>query len=152
MSFNIHLCKCLSPEKALTKDVTLIDNIEGTLRDESNLVDPVVIIQSDSATMADVNYVTIPRFHRSYFVKEIRFVRTHIYEITLHVDVLRSFADEIRTNSAIIKRNQFAHNIRVNDGVFTVTQDPHIVYRNFAGGSGYGFQQDPEFVLAIAGS
>lgn len=150
MAFTINLQKSVEPKNQVTKTPELIDSIAGTLRDESNLVNPVILIQSTGATMAQVNYVTIPSFNRSYFVEEIKLVRSYIYELHLHVDVLRSFAAEIRSNSAIIRRNENANNILLNDGYFKVQQNPHITVVKFP--NGFLGQSNAEFVLALAGS
>ena len=162
MAFNIILQQNISPENQLSKSVTDLITLSGILReDRTDIINPVILVETNYENMAAVNYAYINLFNRSYFVTKLEIMRSYkpddtprviTYALHLKVDVLSSFADEIRSNSAIIKRNQYAHNIRVNDGVFTVTQDPHIVYRNFTGTANDGFLQDPEFVLAIAGS
>ena len=162
MAFNIILQQNLSPENQLTKNVSDLITLSGILReDRTDIINPVVLVETEYEKMAAVNYAFINLFNRSYFVTKLEIMRSYkpdeetprviTYALHLKVDVLSSFASAIRSNTAIIKRNENAYNIRVNDGVFTVRQDPHIVYRKFIGPAGGGFTA-PEFVLAIAGS
>lgn len=149
MAFDIKIQRNESPNNSLDKNITDIVTLEGgTLRDATSIIDPVIIVESTMANVRNANYLTIDMFGRSYFIKNITSVRNGLIEIACHCDVLSSFKDQIRANNAVIRRNQNANNIRVNDGVFTVRQDPHIVYRAF-GGTGFITQ---ELVLAVAGS
>lgn len=58
-----------------------------------------------------------------------------------------SFADGIRNNTAIIKRQQEQWNLYLNDGSLKCYQDPIILTKAFP--SGFTTQ---EFVLAVAGA
>lgn len=73
----------------------------GSLRNPSNVIDPVILTERN---LIDFNYVSIPAFNRYYFVKEIRMVRDNLMEISLHVDVLYSFASGILQCTAIAHR------------------------------------------------
>lgn len=148
MAFDIKIQQTLSPENQLTKTITDIATLSGTLREETTIIDPVITIRaSNFSDLMSANYMTIPVFNRSYFIKDIKLVRNEIYEIHAHVDVLGSFAAAIRANSAIVRRNENANNILLNDGVFKIKQNPHIVVVEFPS----GFSAN-EFVFAVAGS
>lgn len=159
MAFNIILQQNLTPKNQLTKDTTDLVTLSGILReDRTDIINPVVLVETDYEKMSAVNYASINLFSRSYFVTKIEIVRSYkpdeetprmiTYAIFLKVDVLSSFATEIRSNSAIIKRNENASNILLNDGVFKVKQNPYIVVSAFPS----GFLGAKELILAMAGN
>lgn len=147
MAFNILIQRNNSENNRVTKDVTLLSTIEGTLRQETSIIDPVFLITGDLDDYVDVNYCTVDSFGRSYFVNNIRSVRSGLVELTCHVDVLSSFASQIRANTAIIRRQENQWNLYLNDGTFRVYQNPTVLTKAFP--SGFTTQ---EFVFAVAGS
>lgn len=85
-----------------------IDELHGSLREECNIIDPVISLElSNPPTF---NYVYIPSFNRYYFVKEFDFIRTGLYRLKLHVDVLMSYKDAIRNLECLIERNEYKYN------------------------------------------
>lgn len=78
-----------SDNNVVHKTITQTAALTGTLKNETNVVNPVVIIQS--ATPVVGNYAYIPAFGRYYYVNEVKCIRNEIYEIKMHVDVLMSF-------------------------------------------------------------
>ena len=77
---------------------------------------------------------------------DIRSIHNDIYEITAHVDVLKTYATQIRGCSGIIARQQAAWNMYIDDGVFSLYQNPQ--FKIVAFSSGFSTM---EFVLAVAG-
>lgn len=161
MAFNIILQQNLSPENQLTKNVSDLITLSGILReDKTDIINPVVLVETEYEKMAAVNYAYINLFNRSYFVTRLEILRSYkpdentprviTYALHLKVDVLSSFASEIKSNTAIIRRNENASNILLNDGYFKVQQNPYIVELKYPGG--FLGTAAPEFVLAMAGS
>lgn len=145
MSFTIKLQHSASPKKQLTKVVTDELTLTGTLREGSSAMDPVVVIEAGSFPV-NCNYATISAFNRSYFITGIKSVINGMWEISLHCDVLSSFAPEIRANSAIIGKNENQYNLYLNDSRYRCYQDPHIICKKFP----IGFDPaDFSFVLAL---
>lgn len=130
----------------LDKKTKTISTVSGTLKDSTSIIDPVITIECALADVVGCNYISIPKFNRFYFVNNIRSVGQGLVEFSCHVDVLSSFADEIRKNDAIIKRQENKWNLYLNDGTFKVYQNPLVLTRAFP--SGFSTQ---EFVLAVAG-
>lgn len=147
MSFSIRLERNDSERERLTKDITSIITVSGVLKSETSIIDPVIMIECDLNSVVNCNYMTIPTFGRSYFVKDVRSIRNGLVEFSCHCDVLSSFASQIRANTAIIKRQENNWNLYLNDGSFKVYQNPNVLTKAFP--SGFTTQ---EFVLAIAGS
>lgn len=146
MSFTIKLQKSNSPKNKLTKTVTDEITLNGTLKEESSVIDPAVLIEASSFPV-NCNYATIESFGRSYFITGIRSVRNHLWEVSLHCDVLSSFAAEIRANQAIIAKNERSFNLYLNDSRYRCYQNPRIIVKQFPA----SFRtQDFSFVLALA--
>lgn len=147
MAFNIVLQTNNSEPNRLTKSISDIATVSGVLKDGTSIIDPTIKIECDLLTVTGCNYLSIPSFGRSYFVKNISSIRNGLVEFSCHVDVLSSFADSIRSNKAIIKRQENSWNLYLNDGSFKVYQNPNVLTKAFP--SGFTTQ---EFVLAVAGS
>lgn len=146
MSFNIKLMVNKSENIRLSKSTKIINTVSGVLKDSTSIIDPVILIECDLTDVTGCNYISIPKFNRFYYVNNIRSVRNGLVEFSCHVDVLSSFADEIRKNDAIIRRQENKWNLYLNDGTFKVYQNPIVLTRSFP--SGFSTQ---EFVLAVAG-
>lgn len=147
MAFTIILQTNNSEDNRLTKSVTDIMSVNGTLRAGTSIIDPVILMNCDLSAVTHCNYMTIPEFKRSYFVRNIKSVRAGLVELSGHVDVLSSFADNIKGNTAIIRRQENEWNLYLNDGTFRVYQNSIVLTKSFP--SGFSTQ---EFVLAVAGS
>lgn len=147
MAFDIVLQRNNSERNRITKDISEILTVSGELKTETSIIDPVIMIECDLSSVVGCNYMSIPTFGRSYFVNNIRSIRSGLVEFSCHVDVLSSFASEIRGNTAIVRRQEKNWNLYLNDGSFKVYQNPNVLTKAFP--SGFTTQ---EFVLAIAGS
>lgn len=147
MAFNIILQVNNSEKNRLTKNITDIITVSGELKSETSIIDPIIMISCDLSAVTTCNYLTISAFGRSYFVNNIRSIRNGLVEFSCHSDVLSSFAQSIRANTGIIKKQAHDWNLYLNDGTFKVYQNPNVLTKAFP--SGFTTQ---EFVLAIAGS
>lgn len=147
MAFQIKLQTNNSEPNKVTKDLTDLLTLTGELKQECSILDPIILIACDLADVTGCNYMSIPAFGRMYFVNNIRSIRNGLVEFSAHVDVLSTYADAIKANSAIIRRQANRWNLYLNDGSFRVYQNPDIITLPFP--SGFTTQ---EFVLAVAGS
>lgn len=145
--FNITLQVNNSEKERLDKNITDIATISGTLREKTSLIDPVIVIEGDLSNYVNCNYMTIQAFNRSYFINNITSVSNNLFEISAHVDVLTTYKTQIRTNDAIIARQEKKWNLYLNDGVFKTYQNPFIVTKAFP--SGFTSQH---FVFSVAGN
>lgn len=89
-----------SEKNRLKKTLTDAVKLTGNLRNESNVVNPVITIYVDNPSL--YNYCYIPDFKRYYFIKDITCARTGIWAVQLQSDPLMSYADEILKCSAIL--------------------------------------------------
>ena len=81
---------------------TLIDDltISGTLREETDIISPSILIEAESLT--GYNYARIPQFNRYYFVRSMEAVRKNLWRVNLEVDVLESFKTAIKAQNVIL--------------------------------------------------
>lgn len=102
----INLYNTRSENNQLWKDLTSIGSYTGTLRNESNVVHPAVLIEAENLSSA--NYAYIPEFKRYYYVREIVSYRTGLWLVYMDSDPLMSFAGEIRNMSVVLEESESA--------------------------------------------
>lgn len=136
-----------SPEIQLDKQLTTVATLTGTLRAETSLLDPVIFVTGSLSSLASVNYMTIADFGRSYFVRSMRSIRDGLVEISGHVDVLSTYATQIRANRGITSRQERRWNLYLNDGSLRAYQNPKVIPMPFPS----GFASARSYVLAVAG-
>lgn len=85
----INLYNNESPPNKISKQITLILALEGTLKSESDIVNPIIRIYAP--TLPNFNYARIPTFNRYYYLRDVESVRADIWDIKLASDPLMSF-------------------------------------------------------------
>lgn len=135
-----------SEKNKLDKTLVSAFNLNGELKEDCSIIDPVIKIVADVSSMASVNYLYIASFGRYYFINNVISINNDICEVHAHVDVLSTYKDEIRSQRAIVSRQEKKWNLYLNDGVFKTYQNPYIITKAFS--SGFTSQH---FVLSIAG-
>lgn len=141
------LYKNKSEYNAIDKDLETLLTLSGILREESSIIDPVILVEDLDDIITDINYAYISEFGRYYFINNITSVRQGLWRIMCHVDVLYTYRAGIRANNAIIERNELEYDLKLNDGLFRTQQNPRIAQYAFP----LGFNTW-NFVLAIAGN
>ena len=144
MSFSIKLQRNTSPMITMDKTLNLVTTITGTLRNESDIVNPTILIESDD--LPYFNYMTIEEFHRCYFVNEIKAVRNKVWEIRAHSDPLMSFKTDFLQCTALIARNENDYDLLLNDDEFKVRQNSRVGYISFPAGL-----NNFNYILVVAG-
>lgn len=147
MSFNIVIQNNRSEQNKLDKTLATITTLSGELKSGTSILDPVFLVEGNLSDFRNCNYCTISAFNRSYFINNIKSIRTNLIELSCHVDVLSTYKTAIRNNMAICKRQENNWNLYLNDGSFKVFQNPMVLTKLFPSGF-----TSPQFVLAVAGS
>lgn len=101
---NLRLCINNSEKNKINKDLTAGVTLSGTLRNESNVVNPSIVINIDNPTI--YNYAYIEDFKRYYFITDYISLRTGIWQINLKSDVLMSFKDSILASAVLINNTE----------------------------------------------
>ena len=83
--------------KSLTDEL----EISGTLRGETDILNPEVMIEAEN--LSQYNYMTIPQFHRKYFIDDLAVVRTGLWRVRGRVDVLDTYKNAIKAQHVILQ-------------------------------------------------
>lgn len=121
--------------------------LTGTLRGETNVINPEILIEHTNPT--GYNYAYIPEFNRYYFINEFTSVRNGLWRVRLTVDVLETYKKQIKQMPAIIdkQQNKGNSNLYLNDGSYVIDSRSYNTILNFSG----GFNNGGEFILITAG-
>lgn len=143
----IKLYKTTSPRKKLVKELSDGITLTGTLRGQASVMSPSLQIQD--IVVFGYNYCYIPDFGRYYYINDINALRANLFELSLGIDVLMTYASEIRRNYAIVDKveNFGAAFNYINDGSWINTNRTDQSIINFAN----GFNDNGEFILITAG-
>ena len=145
--FTISLYKNNSENIAVDKNLTLIETIAGELNSECSIVNPVLTVEIEASKIAKCNYVYIPDFGRYYFVTNITSSYNGLWVLSCKVDVLMSYREGIRANTAIVGKNENEYNLLLNDGSIKSYASPHILTKKFPNGFGNTY----ELVMTVLG-
>lgn len=152
MSFIIHFGQTTSAANVVNKEWGGAGHdMLGTLRDGSSLLDPVILVEANDPGFHSnlYNYCYVEKFGRYYYITDIISVNYKLWEIHCHVDVLMSYSEFIKEQTAIVARQENKYNMYLDDGVFMTYQNPKIQTKVF---SVEGPFETQEFVLVVAGS
>lgn len=100
-----------------------------SVKDGITLEDPVLYLEYDANLLA-YNYVYIPDFQRYYFVTGREIDGKTIY-VSLHVDVLASFKNDILASTGTATRSNF-YNKNIPDKMVASLPGENIQYRTLS--------------------
>ncbi len=152
MSFPIQHFKCDSAANVVDKELQKqTPDLVGTLRAGSSIIDPVIIVEANDPGFQanESNYIYVEEFGRYYYITNIISVNYTLWELHCHVDVLMSYKEQIRAQTAIVARQEAEYNLMLDDGIFMCYQNPKIQTKVFSNPTPFETQ---EFVLVVAGS
>lgn len=123
MAISISFGSTTSEKRQLDKSVSYALSLSGTLRNETNVVNPTILVEANISTLAGCNYMSIPAFHRDYFITDMRSISDELCEVSGHCDVLSTYKSGIRSNTAVIGRTatEGNWNLFLNDPMTKVT-------------------------------
>jgi hypothetical protein len=132
----------LSPDIMIHKNINPVATLTGTLRDESNIVNPTIRVEYPYIPV--FNYAYIPSFNRYYFARDVRVVRNNIFDISLQSDVLMSF-DLSAVTGVVIESSGGSNYLPARNWVRTVkTKTDILPFSN-------GLLSSGEYILVTAG-
>lgn len=99
--------------------------VNGNLRDVSDVINPSITFESADDKILKSNYVYIPTFNRYYFINSITSVRTNLWRVNLHCDVLYSFRNDVLQIKAIIDRQENNFNRYLIDNNMPLSSIPY---------------------------
>lgn len=113
MSFPIEFMYNNEPMNKINKNLVGKFTLTGTLRDGCSIVDPEILVEVTYPTDITVaNYAYIGIWHRYYYIKNIEAYRSatvdgvqhQIWKVSMHCDVLKTFAEGIMGSPCIVAK------------------------------------------------
>lgn len=95
-----------SEKNKINKSLSNAVTFTGTLRDETSIINPIILMELENPS--NYNYAYIPEFDRYYFINDMVSVNNNLWRISLKVDVLESFKNQILASSAILSDTENA--------------------------------------------
>lgn len=136
-----------SDERQINKVLDAGETFNGELRDEVNIMSPVIRFDTDEVLR--YNYCYIEEFQRYYSVSSINVFRDNLYDVSLSVDVLMSFRNHILQLPCIVDKQTES----VNGDEYI--DDSSLITDNLMFSTVYnfpdGFNDIPEYILITAG-
>ena len=123
----------------------------GTLKNNTSVRNPVIQLKvADYDNARQCNYCYIADFSRYYYIDDIRIVNA-IIEISMTVDVLESYKDDILNSTQLVARQENKKNYSIIDDRLPMCSDvsitchyPDATYDTFTTSEGF-------FVLGTSG-
>ena len=108
--FTMYFYKSTAEKNRMDKSAYLTEIIQstGTLRRATSIISPEFEFIYNK--VPDFNYVYIPNFNRYYFIDNIVSLRNNVWTLSLSVDVLMSYKEQIKECDGFIARNEFEFN------------------------------------------
>lgn len=137
----------MSDSRKINKELIAGDICEGQLRDSVSIMNPVVRVEADG--IIRYNYAYIPEFQRYYTITDRTCVREDIWDITMEVDVLMSFRNDIINLQAIVDKqsSDIIGDEYIDDGSLVADNVMFTTVYPFTS----GFNSTGEYILITAG-
>lgn len=147
----INLFKCTAENHRVNKSQYISNRfaMNGSLRNESSVVDPVILVEKTNPAKYNYNYMYIAEFNRWYFINDIISIRNNLWEIHAHVDVLYSWYDDLYNMECIIEKSEEFNksNLYYDDGSFILDTRRNVELKEFP----TGFNESGQYILICAG-
>lgn len=113
----IILYKTDSRNNVLNKGLTNELKLNGTLRENTVITNPVITVEISGAF--DYNYAYIADFGRYYFISKIEIQRDKLFRLELRVDVLMSNSTTISgSNATVLYSQNYSNNSNIPDSEY----------------------------------
>lgn len=145
LTFNFKICT--SDDEYVNKEFTTGSSYQGVLKSDCSIERPVLIIKA-LEEIKNYNYVEIPQFNRSYFIRDKIVLENGYYQINCEVDPLETYKETVLNNPCIIEASESGYYndyLRHDSFVATVKHKTDIV--TFPA----GLNNNGEFILITAG-
>ena len=130
---NIILMNTDSPNNMINKTVTIVTDYTGAVaRVNLSVENPVLILEESVANIMNANYCYIAEFNRYYFITDKTADANGLWTISLKVDVLESFKNDIFNLKGIVSRQKDNYDMYLKDDKIPVGARKIVAVRKFA--------------------
>lgn len=137
--------------QVLEKNPTSIISVEGSLRNDSPISQPSILVEDNDDFITSTNYAYIQEFGRYYYIQEITHVRNKLWIVDMKCDVLMSFSSSIKFSMALIDSTTFEGELGINKYMQADSYLSTIKHKTDIVSFPSGFDSDPYFILITAG-
>lgn len=145
MSMTISFGTTSDAKNKLNKTYTASVSLTGNLKDDTSVVDPIILVNASLTTLAGCNYMYIASFGRYYYITDVVSKGANLVEVHGHCDVLKSYNSQIRSCTGYVSR-QATGNSMICDNMKALSNQPTTTCYNSTLKFGFG-----GFVLWVAG-
>jgi len=144
------LMKNYSDNRVLNKNVVTVVTKDCNVYNDCNIMNPVLLLLY-SPEVVDCNYAYIPDWNKYYYVSPPLLINGGRCILSLSEDVLMSHADEIKSLSCTILRNEFGTYSLLPDSNVMIQGENEITEYSFS--NPFQFYNRGSYVLqALGGS
>ena len=145
---NINFYRTTDENNVVYKTLTNVLSFENcVLKEKSSVISPTIFINTNT-NICTYNYSYIPEFKRYYYITDIVSVNNNYWQISLKVDVLMSYKNELSKIKGIMLRSEKKFNTYINDEKFKVLNYNRIQTKVFPNSH---FTKNLNFVLTTVG-
>ena len=130
---DIFLYKTDSAPNVVDKKLTEVAHYTSVrLLDDTSILTPTIEVR-ESTIIDDlwtINYFYIPKFKRYYFVTD-SVATAGMFRISGRVDVLKSYASEIKASSQIITRQEHRQDKFLHDSMIPISDKQEVIEAEF---------------------
>ena len=137
-----------SENNRLIKDLTQLKQYAGcSAITPMSIINPSIVIVDDTFNV-NCNYIYIADLNRYYFVNNITALNNGRWQLDCHIDVLMSYADEIKQQQATFRRQEYLYNMYITDPEFHIESKTNTVTR-YLDGAGFELSTN-SIILTVA--
>ena len=148
MAINATFYKNTSDRRYLNKTLTEAVSKDCQITEDCDLLNPTLEVNIFSG-LSSKNYMYISNWKRKYFIDSITVTSGGRAIIKGHVDVLSTYASQIKDLPAIVCRQEKVYNNYLNDEFYQSRQYKITTVQNF---SNKVFSHNGSLVLAVTGA
>ena len=149
---NVILYNNKSDKRQLVKNITEIKTLVAIAKGDINIISPMLIIQNTD--MTDINYCYITELKRYYFLTNYTYITGQRIELHCNVDVLMSYADDIKRLKVNVLRYEKIQPTYITDSripLFSSSKQRVIEFPDNIFNLANPTSQDKNFLLNIVG-
>lgn len=104
-----------SDNAVIDKDITELETLSGRFNEPCSIINPEFMLTGLNADLIPkINYCYIASFGRYYYVQNIQINRNSEWVLFLHVDVLKTYAEKIKTCEALLESQETEANLYIS--------------------------------------
>lgn len=130
---DIFLYKTESAPNVVDKKLTEVAHYTNVrLLDDTSVLTPSIEVRASNIIddLWSINYFYIPKFKRFYFVTDLT-ATSGMFQISGRVDVLKSYASEIKASSQIVTRQENRQDKYLHDSMIPISDKQEVIEAEF---------------------